>query len=402
MGDGTIIIRDGTSIGTPDTYDGLNRDVTISQYNTKEGGLKGGFTINNNTVEFIAHPIETPGKAIKKVIGGINDAIDSTVQIYNEAGEIIDKTGNLIESGHYTTNDKVEYLVAIDKYEERIAAGIKLSGTEMLDYYNNKEAAGIELTIDEKSDREMLVYAEEQKALAEKQKALRSKDTELTTRILKKTGWDGTNLENNNNINVIDQSTSTLKKYGLPEISGACVFLSSVYGAADVLGVTLKPEDVMKIYYAAKENGSVCSKDNGTYGVNNYPLLVQTVADIKKIDASNITCPNEGILITDAKKDDVTKQIINTIKDGGSVQIRYAEDPSDPDSNAHTMRVTGSFIEDGKIILKIKDTNHPDVETFIDTSTYKLYTIDKNKKKTYSERPVYNFRPTTNVKKKGE
>ncbi|HQO41312.1 MAG TPA: hypothetical protein PK986_12660, partial [Spirochaetota bacterium] len=43
VGEGTIIVRDGTSIGSPDTYDGLKRDVTLAQYNIKEGGLKGGF-----------------------------------------------------------------------------------------------------------------------------------------------------------------------------------------------------------------------------------------------------------------------------------------------------------------------------------------------------------------------
>jgi len=32
----------------------LNRDLTVAQYNTKEGGLKGGFTIDNTTVEFLS------------------------------------------------------------------------------------------------------------------------------------------------------------------------------------------------------------------------------------------------------------------------------------------------------------------------------------------------------------
>jgi hypothetical protein len=61
------------------------------------------------------------------------------------------------------------------------------------------------------------------------------------------------------------------------------------------------------------------------------------------------------------------------------------------------MRVTGSFIENGKVILSIKDTAAPNTKTFVDTSTMKLYTmvqdpLDKNKmKKVVSDRPVSSY-----------
>ncbi|HQO39327.1 MAG TPA: hypothetical protein PK986_02555, partial [Spirochaetota bacterium] len=111
MGEGTIIVRDastglstgGTSIGSPDTYDGLNRDVTLAQYNTKEGGLSGGFTVDDNLVQLIRHPIETPVDSVLQIYQGLIDAKDTTVLIYNEAGEVVEKTGNYIEYGDYET-----------------------------------------------------------------------------------------------------------------------------------------------------------------------------------------------------------------------------------------------------------------------------------------------------------
>lgn len=80
----------------------------------------------------------------------------------------------------------------MEKYDERIANGEKLSKTDMIDYYDNKEAAGIALTTEEKGDRLMLAYVA-------KQEELRSKDTVLTSQILEKTGWDGESITNTKN-----------------------------------------------------------------------------------------------------------------------------------------------------------------------------------------------------------
>jgi len=79
VGEGTIIVRDGTSIGTPGTYDGLNRDVTLAQYNTKEGGLTGGFTVDDTTVDFVTSPIDTVVDTTNKVVDGVIAAKDTIV-----------------------------------------------------------------------------------------------------------------------------------------------------------------------------------------------------------------------------------------------------------------------------------------------------------------------------------
>lgn len=157
MGEGTIIVRDastglstgGTSIGSPDTYDGLKRDVTLAQYNIKEGGLKGGFTVDDTTVDFVSHPIDTTGYAMADVLFGINDAMDTTVLIYNETGEVVEKTGNLIEYKHYTTDDKVGYYINIDEYNSLKATGGTITSSQELLYIGSRELIGDPLNTEE-------------------------------------------------------------------------------------------------------------------------------------------------------------------------------------------------------------------------------------------------------------
>lgn len=242
--------------------------------------------------------------------------------------------------------------------------------------------------------------------------------SEETRKILQETGWDGDPLNISKNPDVLDQSTATLKSNGLPGNTGACVFLSTIYGAADVLDIKLTPEQIVAIYNAAKNNGSVSaiSKEGKPmpYYINDYPNLVKTVAAVsndlptdkaqlqasaEKAGVGSITCPNGGTLIKTDSKQAATKEIVETLNNNGSVQIRYDADPTKPGSVAHSMRVTGSFIENGNVVLTIKDTYYPDKETFVDTSTYTLYRKDKDGRRVEIERPVYNYRPTVNGKK---
>jgi hypothetical protein len=67
IGEGTITVRDAAE-GTTGT-EGLNRDVSISQYNTKDGGLQGGFTVDAAIVNFITNPdgtVRDTAKAVEK------------------------------------------------------------------------------------------------------------------------------------------------------------------------------------------------------------------------------------------------------------------------------------------------------------------------------------------------
>lgn len=269
----------------------------------------------------------------------------------------------------------MQYLIAIDKYEERIADGDKLTGSEMIAYYDAKEAAGIELTIEEKGNRMMLAYVE-------KMEALTANSTELTVSVLEKTGWDGLPLENNKNSNVIDQmSSKELKAVGLPDQYGACMFFSTIYGAADALGVTLTPEEVKKIYDTAKKNGAVSNtNDEGgymPYWVNDFSDCVMAVAEVKKVDASNILIADKLVKTTPSANKEVANEIIRALDSGGSAQVRYS---------GHSMRVDGAFIENGVIILSIKDTASPNKKTYVDTSSMMLYTLKYNKSTKQYER----------------
>ena len=57
--------------------------------------------MDDTTVDFVSHPIDTTGYAMADVLFGINDAANTTVLIYNEAGEVVEKTGNYLEYGDY-------------------------------------------------------------------------------------------------------------------------------------------------------------------------------------------------------------------------------------------------------------------------------------------------------------
>ncbi|HRR06983.1 MAG TPA: hypothetical protein P5105_06835, partial [Victivallales bacterium] len=255
--------------------------------------------------------------------------------------------------------------------------------------------------------------ADEKIAAGREAAAKRGILTKETEEILGNTSWDGNPIEKTNNSNVIDQmSKAELAAVGLPTNPTACMFFSIAYGAADALGVTLTPEEAGKVYEYAKNQKppSIGINSEGkpsAYWVNSFPGIVDAVAAVKKVDASNISIPKAVIPCSSTDGQKVTGKIIEALKSGGSAEIRYGADPNKSTSSAHSMRVTGSFIENGKVILSIKDTAAPTVKTYVDTSTMELYTLKYNKKtkineKVISDRPVSSYLPITKVKKEGE
>nr|HPJ36567.1 hypothetical protein [Spirochaetota bacterium] len=284
----------------------------------------------------------------EQVLKGLNDAKDTTVLIWNEAGEAVQKTENWIDDKGFKTNEEV-------KKDEEIKA--------------QKEA-------EEKA----------QKVLDE----ILAKATERTKKILSGTGWNGEALENINNSNVINQMSKTeLVAVGLPTARSACVFFSTAYGAADALGITLSPEDVKKVYdYAINRNppsiGTNAKGEPSAYWVRSFSGIVDAVAAVKKVDASNISIPKKLITTTSESGAKATKDIVNALQSGGSAQVRYS---------GHSMRVTGSFIENGNVILNIKDTAFPNRKTYVDTSTMSLYTLNKKKERVPSDRVLTHYLP---------
>jgi len=99
IGEGTIKVRDtsaslgagGSSIGNTDEYSGLKRDVSKAQYNTKDGGLQGGFIVDTATVNLIAHPENTVVNTAKAVEQGYEAGKKTAI-------ETTEKTGNCYKS----------------------------------------------------------------------------------------------------------------------------------------------------------------------------------------------------------------------------------------------------------------------------------------------------------------
>ncbi len=274
IGAGTITIT------KPETSaEGLNRDVTISQYNTYSGGLKGGVTVDTATVALIKDREKTIYDTVGALKDGLTEADKTADKIEQEAKTAIDNAGTWIDDNWFNTDEEV-------KFDETKAKEEKESAE------NPQNVNSTDKSIQDLADQKLAEGNEAAKEKAD-ELARRGTPTEETNEIMRDADWIGDPIENTENPKVIDQtSMDALKAAGLPEHSGACVFLSTVYGAADAMGITLSPEDVAAIYKDAKKNRRV-DVDWGTYGVQNFPGLINSVAAVKGIDASNISIPDD-------------------------------------------------------------------------------------------------------------
>ncbi|MBP7796953.1 MAG: hypothetical protein KA059_09290 [Elusimicrobiales bacterium] len=153
IGEGTITVRDtsaslgagGSSIGNTDEYSGLKRDVSKAQYSTMDLGVQ--LSVDKSTINAIMHPIET----YQDTVEGLTQIEDRGRKI-EEQTYVAEKTGNLIEYKHFTTDDKVQYCLNMDDYEEKKANGGEITALDTLVYVKSKSAAGYELDRSDVSD----------------------------------------------------------------------------------------------------------------------------------------------------------------------------------------------------------------------------------------------------------
>jgi len=159
IGEGTITVRDGKT-----DLSKLNRDTTLSQYSTKDGGLQGGFTLDSTTVDLVADIVDAPSKAYesrkKQVLDGLRDAKDTSVLIYKEAGVVVEKTGNLLDDKGFRTNNEIKIdglQLKLSAYEGQIANSkvdstngkfqiVFNSSEQAVDYILTKKQLGIPIT----------------------------------------------------------------------------------------------------------------------------------------------------------------------------------------------------------------------------------------------------------------
>jgi hypothetical protein len=147
IGEGNITVRDGGST------DKLNRDTTATQIMTSDTGMKGGATVDSDTINLLTtNPVTTVDNAIDSAAGIAFKAITDGANVVNDTMVVAEKTGNLIEYKHFTTDDKVQYCLNMDDYEEKKANGGEITALDTLVYVKSKSAAGYELDRSDVSD----------------------------------------------------------------------------------------------------------------------------------------------------------------------------------------------------------------------------------------------------------
>ncbi len=147
IGAGTITIT------KPETSaEGLNRDVTISQYNTYSGGLKGGVTVDTATVALIKDREKTLYNTVDALESGLTEAEKTAKKVDQEIETTIEKTENLLKFDHYTEDKNVSSFQTMDEYEKKVENGKPVSASETLAYYGSKNLVGEALSPDEQMD----------------------------------------------------------------------------------------------------------------------------------------------------------------------------------------------------------------------------------------------------------
>ena len=148
IGEGTIIVRDtSASLGAGGTTDlsGLNRDVSKAQYSTMDIGVQ--LEADKTTLSAITNPLDT----YQDTVEGLGQIAERGRKIEAQT-HIVEKTGNLIEHNHFTTDDKVETYLSMDDYEEKIENGEPVSAWDKVAYYKSRVAVGEPLSAEEQLD----------------------------------------------------------------------------------------------------------------------------------------------------------------------------------------------------------------------------------------------------------
>ena len=381
IGEGEIIVRDGNA-----DLSGLNRDVSIAQYETKkETGLEGSFRFDDTTVKMtktLAWAVANPGEAwdsIKKqtdeALSGLGKFVDNTMDFGKDALAVAEKMKNFANGDGYLTDKEVE--------------GIKTQESIGNLFGDKKFLADLPFI------QELLAKEGE----AGLKKFLDSKEGKFLIKIAEETGWDGKKLNVDSESKVISQFTEMASNKMPPDKSG-CMYLSYVYAVADALGIKLTPAQIKAIYDEAKSNGAVGSdkKNEGPYYVN-YPVekLIQTVAKIANVDGSTIKVIDTDINGNDPQsREKGAVAIVNAMQNGNGIHIRYgAGDGSD---SWHSMTVIStSYDKAGDPIAIIRDTGKglagarldEPKNAYVNMRTMKLYIYDvKEGKYVESTRPI--------------
>ena len=141
IGEGTITVRDTED--TAAALEGLNRDVTIAQYNTKDGGLQGGFTVDKATIDLITNPDGTvinTAKAVEKgsmiaysitegVVKAVDVGVDSELGMAGTLEAVVNARKDVLTIVAIAENKALRE--GVDKALEKDAASLEGAANEI-------------------------------------------------------------------------------------------------------------------------------------------------------------------------------------------------------------------------------------------------------------------------------
>jgi len=356
IGEGTIIVRDAAE-GTAG-IEGLNRDVSISQYNTKDVSLSGGFTVDKATVklvkdtadkveQFIYEPAETLSNDYNKIVSESKDAYgkaeatikelaNKAVELEKQTAVIVDKASNWVNDHLFTSDDEatVENLAICANIEGG-------SGT------TDVQLAANELVANQK-------IAEGKLKLIK----IGGKDIER----VKAGGVSGSDNP------PIDQHSLKSKASG-----SACTF--SVWTMiAGYFGETKSLNDT----YEDTPNNVVRKSDGWVYSETG-------IMKAAGVDGITVTTYRD----TDAGKS--TQVMVDTLNDGGKIHLRVSSD-----SSSHSVVVDGyNFDDNGKLYMNVRDPDSYNRYNYYDPETKQLFNIknkgNENEERQYDKRKLLRY-----------
>ena len=334
-------------------------------------------------MDLVTSPIDTTEYAMADVLFGINDAANTTVLIYNEAGEVVEKTGNWLENDYFTTDDKVRYFKTMDEYEALKASGGEITPLDTLLYYKSKIAAGEELTqaeIDEYASVSVIVKNEAKK------------NTIITVNL-----GNGKNIESVKFGGVKDVDSSLISQHSLKAKSkkSACTLTVWYMIGLDFSNSEQTPQDITTVYNNTKNND--IDKVNGYVYSGGPDAMMKGAGGSDYVIGNCYTLnnyPEKGYTEIDNSK--ATQIMVDTINEGGKINLRVTSDGST--TGGHSVKVDGYVVENNKIYMIIKDPNGCEFDRY-DPERKQLFKKSGDKKD-YDDRVMNRFIPVTKAKTK--
>jgi filamentous hemagglutinin family protein len=370
IGEGTIIVRDA-SAGSATGLEGLNRDVSIAQYETKkETGFEGNFRIDNTTVEMIGNTVDAimnPQQAAedlaKKAEQAYTDVAGTTSLIIAEGGELVDKSGNLVTYGDFET-----------------ASDLKMTDAEYIEWqaYKQKEeeqglSADYTLNAIETNDKDKAISKISGSGLAfinnmdgvDFNNYLDSENGKFLQNILDKGG----DLYNNKNNGKTGNNYPSQYSVDCDSPTTACTFTSDYIAASIVTDKNMKPiNDVAELADGKVTDSKMIVNDN------NEVARLGGATDVKiENTATYVDTGKKGA--TTLSNADATADMIKTINEGGVLVARVGDTPGKP--VGHSIVFSGYSIDNsGSVVINVIDPAKK--YDHYDPVTQNLYKIDEN------------------------